>query len=510
MENFYLPPSSPAPAAPYLAASPKGQKFFASFFQKRSACFAVTAAVLALALSTPAALAQDATADTAAPPPAAAPPPKPIVSGIGVAMGSGKIITLPHPVASIFAADPTVVEVRPASPTSLFVFGKGIGATTIIATDSNGNTVAEYSVTVGPSSYASQRIGAASQFTAPGSSVSADAEPGGIVVRGTVNTPEEAENVLNQAKIVSPTGTIINNLTVAEPIQVELKVRIAYMSRQTTDQLGIDWSSIGDAGFAVGKFAIGLNSGTTAPTISGTSPGGVAVGFPGGTFEGVIDALATDNLAHIVAEPTLTTLSGTTANFIVGGQFPVPVANSPNTTTGIDTITVEFKNYGVQLSFTPTVFSDGRISLAVAPQLSQITSANSFTSEVGTGTALVIPGLDVQAASSTVILGSGQGMAIAGLLEDNTNQTDNAVPGLGEVPVLGALFRGDSYTRQQQELVITVTPYLVNPVSNPGLLPQPDDGWTPPNDLQRLLLLRDSGTVAAGTSIPGDAGFMVQ
>jgi len=512
MKNIFMaahPASLPAcPPARRLFSAPAN-----TGLRRHGRCLLVSAVALALSLSAPAAFAQDAADDGAAPPAAAppAPPPKPLVSGIGVAVGSGKIITLPRPVASIFAADPTVVEVRPASPTSLFVFGKGIGATTIIATDSEGNTVAEYSVTVGPSAYASERIRQGAENAAPGSSVSAEAEPGGIVVRGTVNTPEEAENVMNQAKTVSPTGSIINNLTVAEPIQVELKVRIAYMSRQVTDQLGIDWGSVTSSGFNIGKFALSGATGTAAPTISGTSPGALGVTFPGGTFEGVIDALATDNLAHIVAEPTLTTLSGTQANFIVGGQFPVPVASSPNTTTVITTVTVEFKNYGVQLSFTPTVFSDGRISLAVAPQLSQITSANSFTSSTGgTGTALVIPGLDVQAASSTVILGSGQGMAIAGLLEDNTNETDNAVPGLGEIPVLGALFRGDSYTRQQQELVITVTPYLVNPVSNPGLLPQPDDGWTPPNDLQRLLLLRDSGTVAAGTSIPGDAGFMVQ
>ncbi len=466
---------------------------------------------LAGGLAAPA-VAQDATDTGAAAPAAPAAPdtvPKPLVSGIGVAMGSGKIITLPRPVASIFAADPNVVEVRPASPTSLFVFGKGVGATTIIATDNNGNTVAEYSVTVGPSAFVGNRVGSEAQLAAPGSSVSAESEPGGIVVRGTVNTPEEAENVINQAKVISPSGTVVNNLSVAEPIQVELKVRIAYMSREVTNQLGIDWGAVTATGFNIGKFAIGLNSGTTAPTISGTSPGGASVTFPGGTFEGVIDALATDNLAHIIAEPTLTTLSGTQANFIVGGQFPVPVANNVGT-NGVDTVTVEFKNYGVQLAFTPTVFSDGRIALQVAPQLSQISAANSFTSSTGTSESVDIPGLTVQAASTTVILGSGQGMAIAGLLEDNTNETDNAVPGLGEVPVLGALFRGDSFTREQQELVITVTPYLVNPVGNAGLLPMPDDGWTPPNDLQRILLLRDNGTVTAGTTIPGDAGFMVQ
>ncbi len=435
--------------------------------------------------------------------------PKPVVSGLGISMGSGRIVTLPQAASNIFAADPNVVEVRPASPTSLFVFGKGLGATTIIATDANGNTIAQYSVTVGPSAFAASRLSGASQTSAPGSSVSVESEPGGMVVRGTVQTPAQAETVINQAKIISPTGSVINNLEVQEPIQVELKVRIAYMSRSVTRQLGIDWGSALSTGFNIGKFNFTGSTGTGSPSISGTSPGAVGVTFPGGTFEGIIDALASDNLAHIVAEPTLTTLSGTEANFIVGGQFPVPVSQTG--TGDSSTITVEFKNYGVQLDFTPTVFSDGRIALKVAPQLSQLSNANSVTeSSAGSSASIVIPALTVQAASSTVILGSGQGMAIAGLLEDSTNQTDNAVPGLGEVPLLGALFRGDSFQRQQQELVITVTPYLVNPVSNAGVLAQPDDGWTPPNDLQRILLLRDSGTQAASTTIPGDAGFMVQ
>ncbi len=448
-----------------------------------------------------------ARAQTAAP--ATAPAPVPQVSGISVAMGSGRIITLPHPVSSIFAADPNVVEVRPASPTSLFVFGKGLGATTIIATDADGNTVAQYSVTVGPSAFAAARIGDQSGAAAPGSNVSAESEPGGIIVRGTVQSPAEANQVMNQAKIISPTGSVINDLSVQEPIQVELKVRIAYMSRSVTRQLGIDWGAATAAGFNVGKFVLSGVTGTAAPSISGTQPGSLGVTFPGGTFEGVIDALAADNLARIVAEPTLTTLSGTEANFIVGGQFPVPVSTSG--TGSAATISIEFKSFGVQLDFTPTVFSDGRIALKVAPQLSQLSNANSVTeTSTGSSAAIVVPGLSVQAASTTVILGSGQGMAIAGLLEDSTNQSDNAVPGLGEVPVLGALFRGDSFQRQQQELVITVTPYLVNPVSNTGVLSQPDDGWTPPNDLQRILLLRDSGTDSAGATIPGDAGFMVQ
>jgi pilus assembly protein CpaC len=445
-----------------------------------------------------------------APPPAAAqaPPPRPFFGGITVSKGSGKVVTLPHAVASIFAADPGVVEVRPASPTSLFVFGKGVGETTLVATDQNGNTVANYVVTVGPSSFTGDRLETESRNSAPGGSVSAESEPNGMIVRGTVQTPEQAESVINQAKAINTTGTVVNNLEVAEPIQVELKVRIAYMSRSVTRQLGIDWGAALASGFNIGKFNFTGQTGTAPPSISGTAPGSLGVTFPGGTFEGIIDALATDNLAHIVAEPTLTTLSGTQANFLAGGQFPVPVAS--NVANGVDTISVEFKNFGVQLTFTPTVFSDGRISLAVEPQLSQLSNANSVTVGEGGNSNIVIPALTVQAASTTVILGSGQGMAIAGLLEDSTNQTDNAVPALGEVPVLGALFRGDSFQRQQQELVITVTPYLVNPVSNPGALASPDDGWTPPNDLQRILLLRDSGADTATTAIPGDAGFMVQ
>jgi len=320
-----------------------------------------------------------------------------------------------------------------------------------------------------------------------------------------VPTAEAANNVMNQAKAISPTGTVINQLQVAEPIQVELKVRIAYMSRDITRQLGINWGSVTSSGFTIGKFLLTGSTETEAPTLSGTQAGSLGVTFPGGTFEGIIDALATDNLAHIVAEPTLTALSGTQGSFLVGGQFPVPVSEQN------DEVSIEFKSYGIQLVFTPTVFSDGRISLQVSPTLSQLSNANSVTeTSVGSSSAITVPSLIVQQASTTVILGSGQGMAIAGLLADNSNQTTNAVPGIGEIPVLGALFRGDSFQREQQELVIAITPYLVNPVSNIGLLASPDDGWTPPNDLQRILLLRDNGTPASVTTIPGDSGFMVQ
>ena len=425
---------------------------------------------------------------------------------VALAKGQGKLIKLPRPVANLFVADDSIASVRPASPGTMFVFGKTPGETDVVATDASGDRIAQYSVTVNPSAYSSGRIESQSQIAVPGNGVTAESEPGGMVLHGSVDSAEDADSIVNQANLIAP-GKVVNDLTVQEPIQVELKVRIAQMSRNVTRELGINWTAAGSV--LSGKWLLGLAgaSASAASSLSTTTQGqiGVTASFPGGNFEGIIDALATDNLAHILAEPTLTTLSGTQANFQVGGQFPIPVSSNNNT------VTVTFKNYGVLLSFIPTVFSDGRIALQVSPQISSLNTANSaIVSSSGSSEVFSVPSLNVTAASSTVILGSGQGMAIAGLLEDTTNQVDNGLPGLSEIPIVGALFRGDAFQRQQQELVITVTPYIVNPVNNPNSLASPDDGWSPPNDLQRILLLRDNGTDAAKASIPGDAGFIVQ
>jgi pilus assembly protein CpaC len=214
----------------------------------------------------------------------------------------------------------------------------------------------------------------------------------------------------------------------------------------------------------------------------------------------------------LLAEPNLTTLSGEPANFLVGGEFPVPVASNANT------ISVEFKQYGISLSFLPTVLSSGQISLHVRPEVSQLDKANGVTFFFGTANesaGIAIPGLDVRRADTTVMLGSGQSFAIAGLLQDQTTLTGNAVPGLGEVPILGALFRSDSFQRNQSELVIIVTPYIVKPVNDPNALHLPTDGWRPPSDIERILYLRQSAPGYAGTTapvrhIPADAGFMVE
>ena len=180
-------------------------------------------------------------------------------------------------------------------------------------------------------------------------------------------------------------------------------------------------------------------------------------------------------------------------------------------------MTIEFKQFGVSLTFLPTVASDGRITLRVRPEVSQLTNQGAVQLSAGNST-IQVPALTVRRAETTVQLGSGQSFAIAGLLQDNANVTGNGVPILGDLPVLGALFRSDNFQRNETELVIVVTPYLVRPVSDPTTLRLPTDGWQPPSDIERILLLRQTARtpdLAASanilpTRIPGQAGFVMQ
>jgi pilus assembly protein CpaC len=297
-----------------------------------------------------------------------------------------------------------------------------------------------------------------------------------------------------------------NRLHVGAQIQVGLHVRIAEMSRNVTRALGVNWSVLG----GIGKTAI-LTITNPIAAAAGTATGvfnGVnhAVGQSDINMNNMIDALAGDNLIRVLAEPNLLAISGETASFLVGGEFPIPISQNNGS------ISVEFKQFGVQLAFVPTVLGEDRIRLHVSPEVSQLSSTGAVTiSSIG-GTAINIPALTVRRADTTVELGSGQSFAIAGLLQDTTTQIVSALPGLGEVPILGALFRSDSFLRQETELVIIVTPYIVRPVNDPTALKLPTDGYPVPNDLERLLLLRQTGlgTAEAGTRVPGQAGFVVE
>ena len=415
--------------------------------------------------------------------------------------GAGRIVTLGAPVASVFTADPKVVEVRPASPTTLFLFGVAPGKSTVAVMDGNGHMAAQWEVLVQPSSFSATDAQSAVARTLPGSNVQVDQRVDGLVVRGTVATSGDADRVMATARgFATNKQTVENRLQIAGPAQVTLKVRIAEMSRNLTRELGFNWNAIGK----LGKYstAININNPVVNALLPFSSIGGFLNDGAGSDLNSVIDALSQDQLVHILAEPTLTAMSGETASFLAGGEFPIPISTNNNGGT-FPTVTVEFKQFGVSLAFVPTVLSSGQINLKVRPEVSQLSNNGSVTIN-----GITIPALTVRRAETTVELGSGQSFAIAGLLQDQTTITGNGVPFLGDVPIIGALFRSDGFQRQETELVIVVTPYLTRPTSDPRAISLPTNGWVAPNDAERILLLRQTGTTPVSAKV--GSGFVVR
>jgi pilus assembly protein CpaC len=301
-------------------------------------------------------------------------------------------------------------------------------------------------------------------------------------------------------------------------IQVNVRVRIAEINRQITRQLGFNWQALGSSStwrFGLRTGAAALNAVTTPLLPLGLPPlnnapvaNQLGAGVHSGNWDvnGIIDALAADQLITVLAEPNLTALSGETASFLAGGEFPIPIAG--NTSNGQTTITVEFKTFGVSLAVVPTVLSSDRLNLRVRPEVSQL-SPNGAVSVPVSGGVLTIPALTVRRAETTVELGSGQSFAIAGLLQKTSLDATNALPWIGETPVLGTLFKSNDFQRGESELVIIVTPYVVQPAATPTALRAPTDGFKPATDLDRILLGRQLAPRPAGT-LPLDAGFILK
>lgn len=433
--------------------------------------------------------------------------PVPAPSGgqaLSLESGNGRVLTLPGPATNVFVADPRVAEVRPASTDSLFVFGVAAGRTTIAAMNEGGHVVAQFEVTVRPSTFIATEAEAVVARLVPNGRIRVIPQARGLMLTGTVGSPADAARAVAILKGYLPENQLVENqLTVQSSVQINLRVRIVEMNRSVTRALGIDWQKMG----SVGRLGLGF------ATANGLAIGSAATGvLVAGTRDAnvLIDALAQDNLVRILAEPNLTVMSGEAGSFLAGGEYPVPVAQRDNV------VTVSFKKYGVSLNVVPTVLSDGRINLHIAPEVSQITDQGAVRLASGTsgGSTLSIPAITVRRAETSIELGSGQSFAVAGLLQDNVTQTTSGLPFLGDLPVIGALFRSSAFQRQETELVIIVTPYIVRPVDNPAALHTSNDHFTPPNDLERILLLRQVGARPAGDvpprRIPGSAGFIVQ
>jgi pilus assembly protein CpaC len=400
--------------------------------------------------------------------------------GLNIGVGKGTLVRLPRPMSDVFVANQKVADVQVRSDRLLYVFGVGAGETSIYATDNAGRVV--YSATIRVAQNIDQ-IRNMLSMAMPDAAIKVTSMNGMTLLSGTVASPDEVEEATRLVKaFVGENTTIVNKLKTATPAQVSLHVKFAEVSRTLLKELGVNLQAI-DTGASGISFALSRGRDfideetgtiTNRTDVSNIFGRGNLLGLD---IAGMIDALEQDGLVSLLAEPNLTALSGETASFLAGGEFPIAV------TDGDGGVAIEFKQFGVGIAFTPTVLDGGRISLRVRPEVSELSEAGAIRLNN-----ISIPALSTRRAETSVELGSGQSFMIAGLLRNRTGNTVDKTPLLGDLPVIGALFRSDKFQRDESELVIVVTPYLVKPVNTRIALPT--DGLRAPNDAERWLLGR--------------------
>lgn len=510
-------PMPPAPAIPSAPARGKAFGFplakgpcMSTRFSSALLCAAVLAAPLAgLTFAAPA-RAQSVTSPA---------------RSIAVALGRGELVTLPGRMADVFVADDKVADVQAKSTNQLYVFGKGPGETTVYASNARGEVIWSANVRVGTNIDSIDQL---LRMALPEAKIQSATMNSTVLLTGTVAAPEDAAEAERLVKaFVGEKMQVISRLKLATPVQVMLQVRIAEVSRSLTRAINMNWATADSTSgmkFGVaqnsfysqyvpgGTLATGTSSSTSSSGSSGTANttstlvGAAATGtrlignskFLGMNVLGALDLGETIGLTNTLAEPNLTALSGETAEFLAGGEFPVPLSQ------GLGATSIEYKKYGVSLSYTPTVLANGRISLRVRPEVSELSSDGSITIS-----GFSIPGLRVRRAETTVELGSGQSFMIAGLLSNSAKNTIVKMPGAGDLPVLGSLFRSTSFQKGETELVIVVTPYLVNPVDAKDIK-LPTDGFNSADALQQVLGNRETSGRPAPRLMPSERDTTVQ
>jgi len=417
---------------------------------------------------------------------------------IVLSIGRGELVTVPGAMADVFVANDAVADVQIKSQRQLYVFGKAGGETTIYASNATGDVIFSANIRVG------SNIGSVDQMLAmamPDAKVSVSTMgTNTVLLTGTVGAPEDAAEAerLVQA-FLGDEANVISRLKTATPLQVNLHVKFAEVSRSLLREIGANLTSAD----ATNGFQIGVGSGRGAATQfnpggpvgtnvttggAGTSvittAGGTTIAGLGKLFgvdlAGTLDLSERLGLVTTISEPNLTTLSGETATFLAGGEFPIPIAQ------GLGQVTVQFRQFGVSLAYTPTVLSNGRISMRVRPEISELSTQGSIELN-----GFQVPSLTTRRTETTVELGSGQSFMIAGLMSANSQNTLDKAPGLGDVPILGNLFRSRQFRRGETELVIVVTPYLVKPVDAKDIK-LPTDGFHSANEFQQLLGYQDN------------------
>lgn len=444
---------------------------------------------------------------------------------INVEINKGKPVRLSRPAASVAIADPAIADVQVISPRMLMVAGRGVGETSILVVDAQDNVIMNGTVNV---THNLSRLKRALGDMMPDNKINATSADNAIVLKGKVDSPVLSEKMQRLATgFLSGTNQqVINMMDTSSSDQVMLKVKVVELRRSELKRFGINWESV----INTGGFVFGLGQGRdfiggvagaagAAGTFNRSANGdnNLAAGFNDGqtNLNAMIDALEADGLVSVLAEPNLTTRSGQAASFLAGGEIPIPVSNGDNG------ISIEYRQFGVSLQFTPIVLSKDKISLTVLPEVSALSEENRVTTTTGVS----VPSITTRRASTTVDLGSGQTFAVAGLLRNDNSNSISKFPILGDVPVLGTLFRSSAYRNDQTELVILITPYIVKPIDDPSQVVTPLDGLVPATDFERILLGRLTGETpmqedseaptpdspaAAFSGVGGQAGFLMR
>jgi len=419
---------------------------------------------------------------------------------IPLGIGKSVAIDLPADIKDVLVADPKIANAVMRSSRRVYMIGVTVGQTNIFFFDADGKQIAGFDIAV---TRDLNGVRAALKQMMPDADIRIEGVGDGVMLSGSSASAAESQQAYDLASRLVGDGTkVVNGIAVRGRDQVMLKVTIAEVQRQIIKQLGINLS--GSAGY--GSAVVNFNNTNPFP-ISGTPNSGIP--NIGGTFKSVtanLQAMEQSGVIRILAEPTLTAISGETANFLAGGSFPYP---TPPTTAG-GAPGFAFQNFGVGLVFTPVVLSEGRVSLKVSTEVSELSPENSVTM-AGT----TVPGLRVRRAETTVEIPSGGSLALAGMIQEETKQTISGFPGLMQLPVLGSLFKSRDYRNNQTELMVLVTPYIVRAVAQKELS-RPDDGFADPNDQSTVLLGRLNRIYgAAGKTAPppseyrGKYGFIL-
>lgn len=402
---------------------------------------------------------------------------------IVVPIGKAIVVDLPAATSDVLVSDPTIVETVLRTARQPVLFGMNIGQANILFFDEQGRQMQNINVRV---EYDTRILSKLIRDQFPGVSVQAESVLGQIALSGQVDSASQASaiatlarNFAQAALTAQPAssrqgggatlaeGAVLNRLEVINEEQVMLKVQFAEVNRSVLKEIGVDWEAFMQGSLFSGAFNIAGK--TLRNFVEGSQ-----VQF-GVTPDAVIDAMEQYSFLRTLAEPTLIAVSGETANFIAGGEFPIPID------AGDDGLTVEFRRFGVGLDFTPVIIGDGRISLRIATEVSELSSENSITLS-----GMVIPGLAIRSASTTLEMSSGGTMMMAGMIQQSTRRLSSGLPGLRDVPVLGGLFRSEEFQNDETELVVLVTPYIVGQGEREDFR-LPTDGFAPASDIDMFL-----------------------